>query len=516
VRTALSAAPHAVGLHQGKILAVGAQSTPNYAVLVRYNLDGSLDSDFGNSGIVVSGNIGSAHGASFAIQEDGKIVVAADAQGTSGPGWFETDFGVERYNTDGSLDETFGQNGFVHIGTLSSDEAYAVAIQPDGKIVVGGFSWSSGQDNFSVLRLNPDGSLDDGGQYDTTPGDQFGSGGLVLTPILDAAHARSLVIQSDDKIVLTGNASDASGSFIALARYNPDGTLDETFGEPAPPPPGITVTPTSGLVTSEDGGTASFSVVLDSQPSADVTIPVSSDDSTEGTASVSSLTFTAANWDMPQTVTMTGVDDLDADGNVAYTVVLGAATSTDPAYSGLNAADVSLTNLDNEGQSNVFISEDVPKTIADPHPVKGVKPVTSQLVIASTGITVDLIDVDLTIAHASMSDLTVKLKSPSNTTADLLYDGANWNLMDPAAFSGESLNGTWVLTVTDTVKNGITGTLTAWSMTVTPLAEGAASQGEVLSAVDLFFLDLALNSDNDETAPLATQSADDLALLMME
>ena len=88
--------------------------------------------------------------------------------------------------------------------------------------------------------------------------------------------------------------------------------------------------------------------------------------------------------------------------------------------------------------------------------------------------------------------------------------------MDPAAFDNESLDGTWVLTVTDTVKNGITGTLTAWSMTVTPLTEGAASQGGALAAADLFFLDLALNSDNEKTDPLDTQPADELALMLVE
>ena len=111
---------------------------------------------------------------------------------------------------------------------------------------------------------------------------------------------------------------------------------------------GITVTPTSGLVTTESGGTATFSVVLNSQPTANVTIGLSSSDTTEGTLSTSSLTFTAANWNVAQTVTVTGVDDAIVDGDVAYTVVTAAAVSSDSAYNGLNAADVSLTNNDND------------------------------------------------------------------------------------------------------------------------------------------------------------------------
>jgi hypothetical protein len=111
---------------------------------------------------------------------------------------------------------------------------------------------------------------------------------------------------------------------------------------------GITVSPTSGLVTSEAGGTASFTVVLNTQPTADVTIGLSSSDATEGTVAPASLTFTSANWNTPQTVTVTGADDAQADGSVAYTIVTAPATSADPNYNGLNPADVSVTNTDND------------------------------------------------------------------------------------------------------------------------------------------------------------------------
>src|SRR5206468_1861289 len=69
---------------------------------------------------------------------------------------------------------------------------------------------------------------------------------------------------------------------------------------------------------------------------------------TEGTVSPASVTFTAANWNTPQTVTVTGVDDFVDDGDIAYTIVTAAATSTDGNYSGLNASDVSVTNTDND------------------------------------------------------------------------------------------------------------------------------------------------------------------------
>src|SRR5439155_1454951 len=111
---------------------------------------------------------------------------------------------------------------------------------------------------------------------------------------------------------------------------------------------GITVAPTSGLVTSEAGGTATFSVVLNSQPTADVVIPVASSNADENTVAQASLTFTAADWNAPQTVTVTGVDDQVQDGAIAYSVALGAAASSDPIYAGMDPADVALTNADND------------------------------------------------------------------------------------------------------------------------------------------------------------------------
>ena len=113
--------------------------------------------------------------------------------------------------------------------------------------------------------------------------------------------------------------------------------------------PGITVTPTSGSGTTEAGGTATFDVVLSTQPTADVTISINSSDTTEGTVDVSSLTFTPSNWNVAQTVTVTGVDDSHSDGAVSFTIVTGAAVSTDANYDGLNGPDVTVSNTDDEG-----------------------------------------------------------------------------------------------------------------------------------------------------------------------
>jgi hypothetical protein len=111
---------------------------------------------------------------------------------------------------------------------------------------------------------------------------------------------------------------------------------------------GFTVTPTSGLVTTEAGGTATFTVKLNSTPTANVSIGLSSSDTTEGTVLPTTLTFTPANALTAQTVTVTGVDDTIVDGALAYTIVTGAATSTDSGYNGVNAADVAVSNSDND------------------------------------------------------------------------------------------------------------------------------------------------------------------------
>ncbi|MEG3920003.1 calcium-binding protein, partial [Microcoleus sp. T3_A4] len=113
-------------------------------------------------------------------------------------------------------------------------------------------------------------------------------------------------------------------------------------------PVGITINPTTELTTTESGGKATFNVKLNSQPTADVKIDLESSNATEGTVSPASLTFNSANWNASQTVTVTGVDDSVADGNKAYTLVTSPAVSNDSKYSGLNAADIAVTNTDNE------------------------------------------------------------------------------------------------------------------------------------------------------------------------
>jgi hypothetical protein len=112
---------------------------------------------------------------------------------------------------------------------------------------------------------------------------------------------------------------------------------------------GVTVTVTDST-TSESGDTGSFDVVLNSEPTGDVVIDVVSLDTTEGTVDTAQLTFTSLDWDTPQTVTVTGVDDALVDGTIAYTIDLSmnAGLTADLLYAGIDPDDVDLTNADND------------------------------------------------------------------------------------------------------------------------------------------------------------------------
>jgi hypothetical protein len=156
-------------------------------------------------------------------------------------------------------------------------------------------------------------------------------------------------------VTVTGvNAHVAGGSVAYVVVTAPAVSADPAYSGLDPPDvsvtnlntetPGINVTPTAGLTTTETGGKATFTIVLATQPKANVTIGLTSSDTTQGTVSPSSVTFTPADWSSPQTVTVTGVSSNVAGGSQAYTVVTAPATSTDPSYSGLDAPDVSVTN----------------------------------------------------------------------------------------------------------------------------------------------------------------------------
>lgn len=220
----------------GKILVAGVAQlggnggTPRVFALARYTSDGRPDSSFGNGGSLTTSFGGTFAAASaIMVQPDGKIVVAGTADFNPRVPNSGLDFALARYNTNGSLDASFGDAGKVVFDFFGSfDQANAAVLQPDGKIIVAG---SASYDSFNtdigfaLTRINPDGSTDFG----------FGNGGKQITSFFDlGAKANGIVLQADGRFVVAGTASDTAtrpvATDFALARYNPDGTLDSSFG----------------------------------------------------------------------------------------------------------------------------------------------------------------------------------------------------------------------------------------------------------------------------------------------
>ena len=177
---------------------------------------GDLDPTFGNGGKVITDFSGGNDFAyDVAIQEDQKLVVV----GTDDRSDPSAGFALARYNPDGSLDSSFGVGGKVTTKfTRVFDTAFAVAIQRDRKIIAAGTADISG---FALARYNPDGSLDP----------SFGVGGKVITDLAESGNAANdIVIQPDGKIVAAGRLVTGGANDFVVVRYNPDGSLDTTFG----------------------------------------------------------------------------------------------------------------------------------------------------------------------------------------------------------------------------------------------------------------------------------------------
>ena len=208
----------------GKIVAAGivpGDASIDFG-LARYNTDGSLDITFGGDGTVTTdfGTNAAERALEMALQADGKIVVAGSTIIGS-----NSDFALARYNADGSLDTTFSGDGRATLDFAGGlDEARAVAIQPDGKIVAAGVAHDASQIrlDFALARYNPDGSLDTSFDGDGKVTIAFGANNIT--------SADAVAIQPDGKIVAAGQAQvPPTGADFALARFNADGSLDTSF-----------------------------------------------------------------------------------------------------------------------------------------------------------------------------------------------------------------------------------------------------------------------------------------------
>jgi uncharacterized delta-60 repeat protein len=227
----------------GKIVAAG-WAFGDFA-LARYNSDGTLDTTFGSGGKVLTAFNKSqgARGYDLVIQPDGKILVAGYSDQGTGRG-SNDDFAVARYNSNGTLDTTFGpgHNGMLTTDFGGGEQAMSIVLQPDGKVLVGGwtgdshYSWPTGASKFALARYAANGTLDS----------TFGSGGKVITDITpdggdgttgtdSFAYLGLETVNGTTRIVAAGMTRTAdvtgpAGIATALVRYNLDGSLDPSFG----------------------------------------------------------------------------------------------------------------------------------------------------------------------------------------------------------------------------------------------------------------------------------------------
>ncbi len=185
--------------------------------MARYNTDGSIDTTFSDDGkqITTIGLRGD-YISGVALQSNGKILAVGSTDKVDGT----SDIALARYNTDGNLDTSFGSDGVVttSLGQFFRSYGNNISVQSDGKILVAGTC----NGNLAVIRYNINGSLD------TT----FSEDGIVFTPIDQTIYisSRSIAVQNDGKILLAGTIIDSrDNSKFILIRYNTDGTLDETF-----------------------------------------------------------------------------------------------------------------------------------------------------------------------------------------------------------------------------------------------------------------------------------------------
>jgi uncharacterized delta-60 repeat protein len=206
-----------------KIVVVGdnnldsAGTHADKVIVARYNSNGSLDSSFDSDG---ERSISSLSGEIYdsALQPDGRILMLGYHTSPDG----DTQLAFYRLNPDGSLDSTFDGDGVAFIDLGGADTGKALVLQPDGRII--GYGSSNG--NAVLVRLWPDGTFDAGGQQTLGFADpNFGLGSDEV--------AYGMAVQSDSKIVVAGEVINPSNteSDVGLARFQPDGQLDTSFGD---------------------------------------------------------------------------------------------------------------------------------------------------------------------------------------------------------------------------------------------------------------------------------------------
>ena len=213
---------HSIAIQKDdKIIAVGysisSASNNEDITLVRFNSNGYLDKSFGNNGLVVTEITNQKELGEFvAIQPDGKIVVVGTTQHNPSP-----DIVLARYDEYGQPDFYFGDGGIVITDINSGpDIGKSLVIQRDGKIIVAGLTYNNDKFFMTLLQYNSDGNLDP----------TFGKNGIALTDINSRVGKLGLALQNDGKIILVGPSEVESSHHFTVIRFNNDGVVDKSFG----------------------------------------------------------------------------------------------------------------------------------------------------------------------------------------------------------------------------------------------------------------------------------------------
>lgn len=198
----------------GRIVVAGQTETNNSDAfaLARYDASGALDPTFNGNGKVTT-SIGPGFDGARAVAIHKRKIIAA---GFAVVGGTHTEFAVARYKPNGDPDLSFSGNGKVTTPIASNSQVNSIAIQPDGKIVVAGNALVGSSTRFAVVRYKENGTLDP----------SFGGTGKVTTPFGSGAQANSVAIQPNGKIVVAGEAHIGAVQRFAVARYNPNGSLN--------------------------------------------------------------------------------------------------------------------------------------------------------------------------------------------------------------------------------------------------------------------------------------------------
>ncbi|MBI5278479.1 MAG: hypothetical protein HY854_18715 [Burkholderiales bacterium] len=291
--------------------------------IVRLNADGSLDTSFDFDGKASVG-VGSSQdrgGYSVTVQPDGKILVAGETYNGT-----DYDFGIVRLNADGSPDTGFDSDGKASIGVGSSnDYARSLTVQPNGKILVAGYAHNGSNNDFGIVRLNANGTLDTG----------FDSDGMASIGVGSSDDfGESVTVQPDGKILVAGQTFNGSEYDFAIVRLNGDGSLDTSFDS-------------DGMASIGVGSSQDFGFSVSVQPDGKILVAGYTYNGSDNDFGIVRLN---ADGSLDTTFAGTAIDTLS--GTVAYTED-AAAIALDSAVA---VYDVELSGADNFSGASVTLA----------------------------------------------------------------------------------------------------------------------------------------------------------------